>query len=307
MSRTRSATHWLAITPLMIFAAACEGIGDDPDPMNSDEAIEQVYEGSLTVAQAQSACQCGLELVKLGGTVFHFGLDLSQSPPVPFPFQSTVAGTQVWIAEAPATRKLKLRSDAAGRWNLVAVKLKGRPFSASFVYEAPGYVTTKSQVFEIADTDITNLAVQFPTAAYYALAKADIEQKIGALIGAPYTLRNVLVTTVGKAWASMYSPDLPHGDPDVTVSSVPATQFPISVGPVYFNEAVAPDPTLTSTSVDGGVMFGNLAAGLHTVTASKAPFTYASLTFRVQDDIGLYIASPPHATQGTNPSGPGLP
>lgn len=306
MSTSRSATPWLAIAPLMIFAAACDGNEGDYT-MDADQAIEQVYEGSLTVSQAQSACQCGLELVRLGGTVFHFGLDLSQSPPAPYPFQSTVAGTQVWIAELPATRKLKIRSDAAGRWNLVAVKLKGRPFSASFVYEAPGYVTTKSQVFSIGDTDITDLAVQFPTAAYYALAKGDIEQKIGGLIGAPYTLRNVLVTTVGKAWASMYSAALPHGDPGVTVSSVPATQFPVSVGPVYFNEAVAPDPTLTSTSVDGGVMFGNLAAGLHTVTASKAPFTYASLTFRVQDDIGLYIASPPHATQGSNPSGPGLP
>ena len=70
---------------------------------------------------------------------------------------------------------------------------------------------------------------------------------------------------------------------------------------------MAPDPTLTATSVDGGVMFGNLAAGTFTVSASKAPFTYAFLTFRVQDDIGLYIASPPHATQGTNASSPGMP
>jgi hypothetical protein len=100
---------------------------------------------------------------------------------------------------------------------------------------------------------------------------------------------------------------LPHGDPGVTVGITPAVQFPLSVGPVYFNEAVAPDPTLTSTSVDGGVMFGNLPAGTNTITASKAPFSYATLTFRVQDAVGLYIASPPHATQGTNASGPGLP
>ena len=76
---------------------------------------------------------------------------------------------------------------------------------------------------------------------------------------------------------------------------------------MYFNEAVAPDPTLTSTSVDGGVLFGNLAAGRHTITASKAPFTYDALDFVVQDHIPLYVASPPHATQGTNDSPAGQP
>ena len=64
---------------------------------------------------------------------------------------------------------------------------------------------------------------------------------------------------------------------------------------------------MTSTSVDGGVLFGNLASGSYTVTATKAPFTYASLTFVVEDGIGLYVASPPHATQGTNDSPPGQP
>src|SRR5213078_791283 len=102
------------------------------------------------------------------------------------------------------------------------------------------------------------------------------EQQIGALIGAPYTLDNVLVTTVGKAWASMYSAQLPHGDPGAVVSISPAIGFPASLGPVYFNADVAPDPTLTSTSVDGGVLFGNLADGSYTIGASKTPFTYAA-------------------------------
>ena len=155
----------------------------------------------------------------------------------------------------------------------------------SFVYELAGYPTTKSQVFDIDGGGITDVAVQFPTEAYYLAAKGQIEQQIGALIGAPYTLRNVLVTTVGKSWASMYSTELPHGDPGVQVGISPAIQFPVSLGPVYFNEAVAPDPTLTSTSVDGGVLFGNLAAGRHTITASKAPFSYDALTFVVQDTI----------------------
>jgi len=290
----------LAIAAVSLFHVACSDA--EPAGDNDVDTIQKVYEGKLTMAQAQSGSRIRLEVVPVGGTVFHFGFDLSQSPPAPFPFQSTVAGARVWIAEFPATRLLNIRSDADGKWRFPAIKVKGVPLHVSFVYELAGYPTTKSQVFEIGGAGITDLAVQFPTEAYYTVAKGQIEQQIGGLIGAPYTLSNVLVTTVGKSWASMYSPELPHGDPGVQVAISPAAPFPISLGPVYFNESVAPDPTLGSTSVDGGVLFGNLASGSYTITASKAPFSYAALTFVVQDDIPLYVASPPHATQGTNDS-----
>jgi hypothetical protein len=304
MSKRLSSVAGLAVL-VLIFQAGC----GEPEPSRraADEAIEKVYEGALTMSQAEAACHCGLELVHIGGTVFHFGLDLSQAPPVAYPFQSTVPGTLVWIAEAPITRRLKVRSDADGRWGFVAIKVKGTPLPVSFVYELAGYVTTKSPVVELGDAGVTNLAVQFPTEAYFAAAKGQLEQQVGALIGASYTLRNLVVTTVGKSWASMYSPELPHGDPGVQVDVSPAIEFPASLGPIYFDEAVAPDPTLTSTSVDGGVLFGDLSTGSHSVTASKAPFSYAALTFRIQDGIGLYIASPPHATQGTNSSPAGQP
>jgi len=294
-----------AVTAMSALAYGCAE--SEPPGDGTDEAIQQVYAGKLTLAQAQAASRVRLEVVPVGGTVFHFGLDLSQSSPVPYPFQSTVAGARVWIAELPITRALNIRSNADGKWSFPAIKVKGTPLHMSFVYELAGYPTTKSQVFEIGDDGITDVAVQFPTEAYFLAAKGQIEQQIGALIGAPYALSNVLVTTVGKSWASMYSPDLPHGDPGVQVAISPAAPFPVSLGPVYFNASVAPDPTLTSTSVDGGVLFGNLAAGRYDITASKSPFSYATLTFAIQDDISLYIASPPHATQGTNDSPPGQP
>jgi hypothetical protein len=304
---------------LALFALGAAACGGDPEatmmptstasaqPAATSDAIEGVYQGNLTISQAQSACRCKLELVRIGGTVFHFGLDLSQSPPVSFPFQSTVADARVWIAEAPITRKLNIHSDAAGKWTFVAVKLQGTPLPISFVYEKAGYPTTKSQVFQIGDAGISDVSVQFPTEAYFTAAKGQIEQQIGALIGAPYVLNNVLVTTVGKAWASMFSPDLPHGDPGAQVTISPAIQFPAALGPVYFNESVAPDPTINATSVDGGVLFGNLANGSYSLSATKAPFSYSTLTFVIQDGIALYIASPPHGIQGTNTSAPGQP
>jgi hypothetical protein len=294
-----------ALTALSLLHVGCAE--PEAPASSSDEAIGAVYQGKMTMPQAESSCACRLEVVPIGGTVFHFGLDLSQSPPAAFPFQSTVSGARVSIAELPITKLLNIRSDANGKWKFNAVKIKGTPLSVSVVYDLAGYTTTKSQVFQIGEAGITDLAVQFPTAAYYAAAKGQIEQQIGALIGAPYTLANVLVTTVGKSWASMYNPELPHGDPGAVVSIDPAVAFPASLGPVYFNADVSPDPSLSSTSVDGGVLFGNLAAGSYTVTASKAPFTYAPLTFVVEDDIPLYVASPPHATQGTNDSPAGQP
>src|SRR5688572_12793101 len=194
-----------AVTILSLSHVACDGAeppasDDDDAAAAADDAIAQVYAGKLTVTQAETTCRCRLDLVPVAGTVFHFGLDLAQTPPVPYPFQSTVAGARVWIAELPITRLLNLRSGADGRWGFKAVKRRGTPLKMSFVYELPGYPTTKSQVFEIGDAGITDVAVQYPTEAYYLAAKGQIEQQIGALIGAPYTLRNVLVTTVGKSW-----------------------------------------------------------------------------------------------------------
>jgi hypothetical protein len=318
MSTRLTSTIGLAAVLSIFSLTACDGEGDPASSppassasgatsMATDDAITQVYTGSLTVAQAQSACRCKLELVRIGGTVFHFGLDLSQTPPASFPFQSTVAGTRVWIAEAPITRKLDIHSDANGKWSFLAVKLGGTPLPISFVYEKAGFPTTKSQVFQIGDAGISDVAVQFPTLAFFTAAKTQVEQQVGALIGAPYPLKNVLVATVGKAWASMFNPDVPHGDPGAQVSITPAIPFPASLGPVYFNADVSPDPTITSTSVDGGVLFGNLASGTYSMTASKAPFSYSTLTFVIQDDIALYVASPPHGIQGTNTSAPGQP
>jgi hypothetical protein len=74
-----------AITILSLSDVAC-GAAAPPDEARADDAIAHVYPGQLTIADAQTACRCRLELVPVGGTVFHFGLDVAQSPPVPYPF-----------------------------------------------------------------------------------------------------------------------------------------------------------------------------------------------------------------------------
>ena len=114
MSKPFSLMFALAAVPLLsLLQAGCA----EPDPTaEADEAIEQVYAGQLTVAQAQSNCRCKLEVVPVGGTVFHFGLDLSQSPRRAVPVPVDGRGARVWIAELPITRLLNIRSDADGKW-----------------------------------------------------------------------------------------------------------------------------------------------------------------------------------------------
>jgi hypothetical protein len=148
-----------------------------------------------------------------------------------------------------------------------------------------------------------------PDELYLSVAKGQLEAGLRQVVP-DFTVRNLLVSTVGKSWASMYSFQLPHGDPGAAVSITPAPQNAygtLPFGPIYFDETVTPNPLLSATSVDGGVLFDNLAPGTYAVTASKAPFSYATATFRIDAKIPLYIASPPHSIQGTNTSGPGLP
>jgi hypothetical protein len=278
----------------------------EPDPAaEADEAIEQVYDGKLTVAQAQNHCRCQLEVVPVGGTVFHFGLDLSQSPPAPYRFQSTVAGARVSIAELPITApatSARARTDMG----LQGDQGPGHAAQISFVYELAGYPTTKSQVSTCRRRRSPTWRSSFRPQAYYAPPRADRTADRRAHRRALQPAQRPRDHGREVVGVDVFARP-PHGDPGVQVAISPAIQFPVSLGPVYFNEAVAPDPTLTSTSVDGGVLFGNLASGSHTITASKAPFAYSALTFVVQDRFQLYVASPPHATQGTNDSPPGQP
>jgi len=129
-----------------------------------------------------------------------------------------------------------------------------------------------------------------------------IRQLTGGLAG----FENAMVITVGKSWASMHDGRLPHGDPGALAFSNPQA----GIGPVYFNEAVAPDPNCTRTSVDGGVVWFNVAVGEYLVTAQKDRVNYPTIMFDINpDDIAnggdLYIYSTPDSVEGDNDSPPG--
>lgn len=243
-----------------------------------------------------------LSLVKLRGKINHFGMDITVNPPQYIDYHATVPGVKIWLAEYPFTKYLNITSDETGWWTIWVLKLKGRDLKFSLVYEKEGWITTKSNKILVTDEDNLDLAIQYIDPLYYNLA---IKPMVEAMIGTPIV--NALVVTVGKSWASMHDDRLPHGDPGAIALIDPLVP---AIGPVYFNEQVQPDPTWTSTSVDGGVTWINVPPGEYSVTAEKEGVNYKNAEFEIKESdadngIVLYIASPPDSVEGDNDSGPG--
>lgn len=242
-------------------------------------------------------------IVKLSGKLNHFGYDIFSGGYIDY--HATVPGVNVWIAEYPFTRNLNFQSDEAGWWTIFVVKAKNSNLEFSYIYEKEGWITTKSNVISVTDEDNTDIAIQYIDPYYYNLA---LMPAVESMIGTPIV--NAMVVTVGKSWASMHSDLLPHGDPGAAVSSDPPLYYPNAIGPIYFNEAVQPDPTYPYTSVDGGVTWINVPLNTYYVTAHKDGTNYETVRFKVTEQdvdngVILYIASPPDSVQGDNDSPPG--
>ncbi|MGL1934270.1 MAG: hypothetical protein OCD01_04600 [Fibrobacterales bacterium] len=263
------------------------------------------------------------EIVHLKGEVRHFGYDITQQPPAYLDYTAIVANAKVWIAEYPFTKYLNITTDENGQWELYILKRINRDIAFSFSYEKDFYPAEvegmvfpgglperwsiaqgQSNIFTIGSEDILDIGMQLPDELYMYFAKSQLEGQIAELIGQEYPISNIMVSTVGKSWSSLFDMRLPHGDPGALVSMVPAQVSPLQ-GPIYFNEAVLPDPTYTSTSVDGGVLFNNLTPGMYDFTAHKEGVTYGNVSFNINATQTFYVASPPHSLEGSNNSGPG--
>jgi hypothetical protein len=246
-----------------------------------------------------------LTVVELRGKTNHFGRDMTTGAYIDY--WATVPGVRVWISEYPYTRDLDIRTDQTGWWTMYVIKYEGVDLEFSFVYEKDGWITTKSNAITVTDEDDTDLAIQYIDPLYYEYA---VKPYVQAVWLGPVPFQNAMVVTVGKSWASMHDGRLPHGDPGATAIASPA----LGIGPIYFNEAVLPDPGQQTTSLDGGVTWLNMPLNnTYYVTASKDGVNYETVKFNVDEadavehGVELYIASPPDSVQGDNDSGPGQP
>ena len=264
-----------------------------------------------------------IDIVYVYGQINYFGVDLLQDPPQPIPYQTGVEGAKIWLAEYPFTKKIGMTSGRNGFWGFFLIKPAGMEVDFSFVYEKDFYtaeteqlvfpdgiqegwdtVAVKSNVYTIGSENVVDVAIQMPDELYQYAAKTQLETGLSQIIGSHYEIENLVVSTVGKSWASLFDSRLPHGDPGAVVIADPAVASPLQ-GPVYFDETVTPNPTYTATSPDGGVLFNNIPAGDLFVTAEKKPHDYDEVHFRIEPGVRLFISTPPHSIQGTNDSGPG--
>jgi hypothetical protein len=104
-------------------------------------------------------------------------------------------------------------------------------------------------------------------------------------------------TTVSKAGTAPYGGS-GLGEPDAVVSISPAP--PDGGTPIYFQylseTTILPDPTLTATSIDGGVIFANVPPGDYTLTATKQGIDFTPVHVRCRAGV-LVNAAPPHGIQ----------
>jgi len=115
---------------------------------------------------------------------------------------------------------------------------------------------------------MTFQAVNYPT--YYLLASV-----LG--IVPDEENRCQMVTTVTRVGRSLYDPGA-HGEEGATVSLEPP--LPAEHGPIYFTSDVIPDPSLTETSEDGGVLFINVPPGEYVWTAHKPGMAFTQVKMK---------------------------
>jgi len=215
----------------------------------------------------------GLAAIEVSGDAFAFTL-----PGTPY---GLIDDATISILEQP---ELVTQSDAMGHFVLTGVPPGSE---ATFVIEAEGFPPARTKTFTIPDADpLERVTFQVPDDALFdALAALlMIEVDPGAC---------QLVTTVTRVGKSLYDEGA-HGEAGATVTLEPAISA--EHGPVYFGEDVVPDPSLTETTEDGGVLFHNVPVGTYVMRAQKDGVTFEDVTMKCEAGV-LVNASPPYGLQ----------
>lgn len=161
----------------------------------------------------------------------------------------------------------------------------------SFVFSHPELATIQSATIPIGEEGLADLGFQVPTVTVAELmaAAADIEMD---------PERCQFVTTVSSAASPPYG-GAGVGEPDATVAIAPALPDG-AAGPVYFDylsgDLILPDPDLDATTIDGGVIFGNLGTGEWTLRATKAGVAFSAPVGRCHPGA-IVNAAPPHGIE----------
>ena len=130
----------------------------------------------------------------------------------------------------------------------------------TLVVEHPDFMPTRSATLTLGPDGIEPFPVQIvSTTLFQALASiVSVDPELDRFC--------VVATTAARMGGSLYA-YMRQGMPGVTATTSPALEA--ESGPLYFSEAVIPDPGQTATSVDGGAVFVRVPPGDYTMTGSK--------------------------------------
>jgi hypothetical protein len=178
-----------------------------------------------------------------------------------------LAGATIRVRELPGISTV---TDPRGDY---ALEVPDDTNVTPYIDPPPGYHQIDLQTFHTRGRSIVNTNFQTPAdAEYYGLA-ALLSVPLGP-DGRPELC--VIVTTAsarnvrGVDFAT-FQARTPHGVAGATARAVPALPPPI-----YFNDSVIPDPSRTSTSGDGGIVWTGVAPGTYRVITESATTRFAS-------------------------------
>jgi hypothetical protein len=219
-----------------------------------------------------------VSLTSVSGDVMPFGNTNVQA--------DRIAGAEVCVLEMPGhcTRSSSAVADR-GHFQLDGIAVGAQ---VTLTMSHPDWPLVQLATLAVPAGGLAKLTFQVP----------DFNQKFLLALAAGLTIDPgtcqvaATVTLPNPAMDTLYVySGAPHGEPGATVSISPGGQ-----APVYFNDGVVPQPGLTQTSTDGGILYGNLAPGRYTITATKAGVNFRSVTFNCRQGW-IVNASPNYGLQ----------
>jgi hypothetical protein len=199
-----------------------------------------------------------------------------------FDNQDPIAGATIRARGAPGD---SATSRANGRYRLeVPDKAKLTPY-----IEAAGYHGIFLQTVVTDGRDLRRVNFQVPTEGTYFALAALLDVELGQN-GDPARCAIVSTASTKKVRKLNFAEFVAygaHGAGGATASARP--ELP---DPVYFNQSVIPDPSLSETSQDGGIIWTEVPRGTYKVTAQHPQKRFAS--FRATCRDGRVVnANPP--------------
>jgi hypothetical protein len=195
----------------------------------------------------------------------------------------SIAGATISVAEAP---EITTTVAADGAFTLAVPS--GAPIS--LLLQQPGFHATQTAALALDDGGLDQVGFQVPTDGTFDLMATFVRVM-------PDEQLCQSATTVSRKGTAPYG-GAALGEPGVVVAIDPP--LPAEAGPIYFqyvsDTTIYPDPMLTETTVDGGVLFVNVPPGEYTLTATKVDKLFSSATIRCRAGV-LVNAAPPRGLQ----------